>query len=451
VPRIAPLPGIHYPIDRFGTDVVPDRVRTSDDDEAAPSRLADLTDLVCPPYDVISDAQRQELLARDARNAVRLEYSAEPDSHAAAAGTLAAWLEDGTLERRADPAAYYYRHGTTSAPDDLTVEGIVVRVQLEPWGDGVRPHEHTMPGPKADRLALLHATGTQLSPILAVYFDRSERYHHVMGRAWSDEWRARDGDGILHQLTAIEADDRLIGYLAKQTLFIADGHHRYETALAYQAEIRADPRWADAPPGSLAADWIMMMLVNAELAELEIRPTHRLLLDVDPEALRALVAGDDPLFEAIPMAPVDLAAALEDRRHDETPVFGLVLAGDDGHLLVGDPDGLADRLRRERMSAAVRGLDLAALHVAVLGDRLGISEADVAAGTRLAYTRDEADARERVARGEAAAAILVRPTPLEQLAEVASAGDVMPQKSTYFYPKLLTGMVFNPVSDPVED
>jgi uncharacterized protein (DUF1015 family) len=451
VPRIAPLPGIHYPIERFGTDAVPDRVRTPDDEEAAPTRLADLTDLACPPYDVIGDAQRQALLARHERNAVRLEFSAEPDPHTAAAETLAAWLSDGTLARRREPAAYYYRHGTASAPDELTVEGIVVRVQLEPWGDGVRPHEHTMPGPKADRLALLHATRTQLSPILAVYFDRSERYHHVMGRAWDEEWRARDDDGILHQLTAIEADDRLIGYLAKQTLFIADGHHRYETALAYQAEIRADPRWADAPPGSLAADWIMMMLVNAELAELEIRPTHRLLLDADPEALRALVAGDDPLFEAIPLAPSELASALEERRHADTPAFGLVLPGDEGYLLLGDPDGLADRLRRERMSAAVRSLDLSALHVAVLGDQLGVTEADVAAGTRLAYTRDEADARERVARGEAAAAILVRPTPLEQLAEVASAGDVMPQKSTYFYPKLLTGMVFNPLSDIPED
>ena len=451
MPRIAPLPGIHYPIERFGTDAVPDRVRVPDDDEAAPPRLADLTDLVCPPYDLISDAQRRGLLGRHERNAVRLEFSAEPDPHAAAAETLAAWLADGTLARRADPAAYYYRHGTSSAPDELTVEGIVVRVQLEPWGEGVRPHEHTMPGPKADRLALLHATNTQLSPILSVYFDRSERYRHVMSRAWADEWRARDGDGILHQLAAIEADDRLIGYLAKQTLFIADGHHRYETALAHQEEVRADPRWADAPPGSLAADWIMMMLVNAELAELEIRPTHRLLLDADPDVLRALVAGDQPLFEAIPMAPIALADELEERRHGETPVFGLVLPGDEGYLLVGDPDGLADRLRRERMSAAVRALDLAALHVAVLGDRLGITEADVAGGTRLAYTRDEADARERVARGEAAAAILVRRTPLEQLAEVASAGDVMPQKSTYFYPKLLTGMVFNPVSDSQED
>ena len=447
MPRASALPGIHYALDRFGTDAVPERIRLPDDAEAPPPRIVDLTDLACPPYDVISDAQRHELLARNDLNAVRLEYSPEPDPHAAAATTLSTWLADGTLERRAEPTAYYYRHGTAVAPDDLTVEGVVVRVLLEPWGDGVRPHEHTMPGPKADRLALLRAARTQLSPILAVYFDRSERYRHVMSRAWSDEWRARDGEGILHQLVAIEPDDRLLGYLGRQTLFVADGHHRYETALAYQAEVRADARWADAALGTLPADWIMMMVVNAELTELEIRPTHRLLLDADADALRSLTAGDDALFEAIPIEPAELSAVLDERRHDETPAFGLVLPDDEGFLLVGDPDGLADRLRRERMSSAVRRLDLAALHVAVLGDRLGISEADVAAGTRLAYTRDEADARDRVARGEAAAAILVRPTPLDQLAEVASAGDVMPQKSTYFYPKLLTGMVFNPLED----
>ena len=451
MPRVAPFAGLHYSMGRFGSTAVPDRVRLPDDADASPARVADLSDVCCPPYDVIGDAQRAELLARHERNAVRLEYSSEPDPHTAAAEALASWTADGTLERREEPAAYYYRHTTPSAPDDPTVEGVLVRVLLEPWGDGIRPHEHTMPGPKADRLALLRSTRTQLSPILALYFDRSERYHHVMARAWSDEWRARDADGLLHQLAAVEADNRLLGYLGRQTLFIADGHHRYETALAYQAEVRADARWSAAEPGELAADWIMMLVVNAELTELEIRPTHRLLLEADADALQALAAGADPLFESVPVPPSTLAAALEERRFDDGPVFGLVLPGDEAFLLLGNADGLAERLRHERMSRAVRALDLAALHVVMLGDRLGISAADVAAGERLAYTRDEADARERVARGEARAAILVRPTRLEQLAEVASAGDVMPQKSTYFYPKLLTGLVFNPVSDLRED
>ncbi len=447
MPRVAPFRGLHYALDRFGVAAVPERVRLPEDADAPPARVADVSDLACPPYDVVDGEMRRELLARDGHNAIRLELSPEADPHAAAAEALTAWQAEGVLARRDEPAAYYYRHATAAEPDTLSVEGIVVRVLLEPWGDGVRPHEHTMPGPKADRLALLRATRTQLSPILSVYFDRSERYRHVMSRSWTDEWRARDADGLLHQLCAIEADDRLIGYLSRQTLFVADGHHRYETALAYQAEVRADPRWTDAPPGSLGADWMMMLLVNAELEELEIRPTHRLLLDADTEALRGLVAGDDPLWQALPVAPDRLDAALDERRHDDAPAFGLVLDGDDGFLLLGDPDGLADRLRRESMSRAVRELDLAALHVSVLGDRLGIGPDEVAAGTRLAYTRSEADARDRVARGEAAAAILVRPTRLEQLAAVASAGDVMPQKSTYFYPKLLTGMVFNPLED----
>ena len=447
MPPVAPFAGLHYALDHFGATDVPERVRLPEDDDAPPVRLADLTDLACPPYDVIDEGLRRSLLDRDDRNAVRLEYAPGPDPHGAAAAALKAWMAEGTIDRRHEPAAYYYRHATTEAPDDLTVEGIVVRVLLQPWGEGILPHEHTMPGPKADRLALLHATHTQLSPIMAVYFDRSERYHHVMSRAWSDEWRARDGDGILHQLCAIEPDDRLIGYLGRQELLIADGHHRYETALAYQAEVRADPRVRDAPPGGIAADWIMMMVVNAELSELEIRPTHRILLDADPETLRRLGAGEDPSFRAAPVAAGSIATALDERRDAEEPTFGLVLPDGEAALLIGDKERLADRLRQEPMSRAVRSLDLAALHVALLHDRLGISAGDIAGGRRVAYTRDEADALDRVARGEASAAILVRPTRMEQMAEVAGAGDVMPQKSTYFYPKLLTGMVFNPLED----
>jgi uncharacterized protein (DUF1015 family) len=445
MPRVAPFRGLHYAIDRFGGTSILPRVRTPEDDDAPPASVADVTDVVCPPYDVIGDELRRALLDRHDRNAVRLEYSAERDPHAAAAETLRSWLADGTIERRTEPAAYYYRHGTASAPDDLTVEGVVARVLLEPWGGGVRPHEHTMPGPKADRLALLHATRTQLSPILTVYFDRSQRYGHVMSRAWADEWRARDDDGLLHQLAAIEADDRLLGYLARQTLFVADGHHRYETALAYQREVRSDATAAEAAPGELAADWIMMQLVNAELADLEIRPTHRIVLDAEADALRAVLA--DAAFTAAEMPADALARALDDRRHDPDPAFGLALGGGEGHLLVGDRGALAARLRREPMSTAVQRLDLAALHVVVLGDLLGIGPDEVAAGNRLAYTRDAAEAIATVERGDAAAAILVRPTPIEQLADVANAGDVMPQKSTYFYPKLLTGMVFNPLED----
>ena len=445
MPLVRPFRGLAYALDRYSSAAIPARVRMPDDAETHPGRLADVTDLVSPPYDVIDEAQRAALAAHDPHNAVHLELAGGADPHSAAADALAAWQTDGTVAREPEPRFYYYGHARTETPDEPTVHGVLARVLLEPWGSGMRPHEHTMPGPKADRLALLHATRTQLSPILVTYLDRSERYRHVMSRAWSDEWRARDGDGLLHSVAAVEPDARMANFLSRQTLYVADGHHRYETALAYQAAVRSDPRWTDAPAAALEADWIMAVLVNAELEDLEIRPTHRLLLRADTDALRALVRDPGPGFTAEPVPTDELAAALDARRDGEAAAFGLVLGGDDGWLLVAEPDAAADRMRRERTSTAVRRLDLSLLHAALLDDRLGIGPAEVAAGEHLAYTRSETDALARVRSGEVSAAILVRPTRLDQLADVANAGDVMPQKSTYFYPKLLTGMAFHPL------
>jgi uncharacterized protein (DUF1015 family) len=446
MPPVRPLPAIGYALDRFGSARIPERVRLVGETGDHPGRMADLTDLACPPYDVITPEQQRALEARDPHNAVRLELSGARDPHAAAAATLATWRGDGTLARPTAPAFYYYGHARADVPDDPVVQGILARVLLEPYGDGVRAHEHTMPGPKADRLALLRATRTQLSPILAVYFDGSERYRHVMSRSWSDEWRARDDDGLLHTLAAVEPDERMTGFLSRQRLFIADGHHRYETALAYQAEVRADPRLAGTPPGALGADWIMMVLVNAELEELEIRATHRLIQGVDADALRALAAEPNPIFQALPVAPALLAERLAQTDGGATPAFGLVLPGDEGFLLVADAEALADRMRREPVSTAVGRLDAAALNTAILGDRLGLDPV-AEAGERILYTKEPADALAQVRSGAAQAAFLLRPTALDQLAAVAMAGDVMPQKSTYFYPKLLTGLAFYSLED----
>src|SRR5688572_4497362 len=314
MPPVRAFRGIEYSLDRFAAAAVPDRIRLPEEPPlAAGRRVADLSDLVCPPYDVISPEERSALMARHERNAVRLELPDDPDPHGAAAATLAAWLADGTLVRGDEERVYYYAHATRRRPDAPAVHGVLARLQLEPFGSEVRAHEHTMPGPKAERLAHLRATRTQVSPILAVYFDRSDRYRHVMSRAWAEEWRARDRDGLLHAVAAIEPDARLLGYLSRQRIYIADGHHRYETALAYQAEVRTNPRWADAPAGSRAADWIMVVLVNADLEELEILATHRLLLGTDAEALRGLVDGD-PMWQAIPVGPEALGARLAELR-----------------------------------------------------------------------------------------------------------------------------------------
>ena len=439
--------GLTYSSDRYSGATIPARVRLVDEADRHPGRLVDVTDVVCPPYDVIAEPQRTELLERDHRNAVRLEWSAAPDPYAAAAGALEAWRADGTLELAPSPSVYYYSHAVASSPDDPTVQGVVVRVLLEPWGKRVRPHERTMPGPKKDRLALLRSTATQLSPILAVYFDRSERYRHVMARPWSTEWRARDGDGLLHQLAAVEPDERLLKYLARQQLFIADGHHRYETALAYRDEVRSKPEHRFAPDGSLAADWVMAVLVNAELEELEIRATHRMLRGVDGDRLTALTERAAERWEVEAMAAEHVASRLAELAGDERPVIGLVEPEGRASVLIGRADELADRMRLERTSTAVRRLDLAVLHAAIFRDLLEIDVSAEAAGDRILYTKSAAEAVERASEGDVQAAFLVRPTRIDQLAAVARAGDVMPQKSTYFYPKLLTGMVFNPLEE----
>ena len=209
----------------------------------------------------------------------------------------------------------------------------------------------------------------------------------------------------------------------------------------------ADPAWADAEPGSLAADWIMAVLVNAEREELEIQATHRLIREADDDALRSLVRDPGPIWQAIPVAPDELAGRLDAAGERRAAGLRAGAARRRGVPAGWRRRGDADRMRREPMGAAVRGLDLAILQATILEDRLGIDAAAIATGDALAYTRSEADAIRAVASGEAKAAILVRPTRLEQLAAVASAGDVMPQKSTYFYPKLLTGLVFYPLED----
>ncbi|HEY7525865.1 MAG TPA: DUF1015 domain-containing protein [Candidatus Limnocylindria bacterium] len=446
MPPVRAFRPITYAPQRFASPEVAARIRLPDEPGARPGAgraVSDLTEVVCPPYDVIDEPLRERLLARDPHNAVRLEFPPGEDPHHAAAAALRDWLTDGTLARRPAAAVYYYAFATADMPDEPTVPGVLAQVLLEPYGGDVRAHEHTMPGPKADRLAHLQATRTQVSPILAIYFDASERYRHVMGRAWTDEWRARDEDGLLHTAGEVEADDRLLGYLSRQRLYIADGHHRYETALAYQAEVRANPALAGAAPGELAADWVMMVLVNAELEELRVLPTHRLLRRVDAEALERLARGEVDPWRSGALAEEELLTVLG--QGDAEPVFGLLLPGGRSFVLRIGREAAGERMRRERVSTAVAKLDLAVLQAALLDDVLTIGSADVAAGERLTYTRSATEARSAVEAGEVQAAILVRPTSLEQIAAVASAGDVMPQKSTYFYPKLLTGMAFNPL------
>jgi uncharacterized protein (DUF1015 family) len=216
MPPVRPLRGLGYALDRYGSRDIPERVRQPGEAAEHSGRIADLTDVVSPPYDVIGNSQRSVLLARDPHNAVRLELSAETAPHRAAAEALAAWRTDGTLVRRSKAALYTYRYPSPDDPSGPGVRGILSRIRLEPWGPTIRPHEHTMPGPKAERLGLLRATNTQLSPILVLYTDATPRTDAAFAQPAFDEWRARDGDGLLHSAAGIEHDAGLATYLSRR-------------------------------------------------------------------------------------------------------------------------------------------------------------------------------------------------------------------------------------------
>jgi uncharacterized protein (DUF1015 family) len=336
---------------------------------------------VAPPYDVISPAEREELAARSPHNVVRLTL---PESEDEAAATLAAWRRDGVLVE--EPAAVWLLAQDYVGPDGVsrTRSGVLASLRVEPYEHRVvLPHERTHAGPKEGRLRLLRATNVQLEPILLLHDgppalvtpDRPPDLAVTGARLWRLEG----------------AGEAVAAFFADRQLLIADGHHRYETALAFAAE-RGTPEAARLP----------VVLVATQDPGLEIFPTHRVFshrLDVSPEPR----ADAESAFHELAGLPYDRSAAVI----RENGGVG-VLRGAEGELDVE----LVDRFGHEG----------------------------------IAYTPDWRDAVGRVDRGEAAAAALLRPTRIEDVFAVARRGDVMPQKSTYFFPKLLTGLLFHPVA-----
>jgi uncharacterized protein (DUF1015 family) len=384
--------------------------------------------LVAPPYDVISEAQRRELLARSPHNAVRLELPEEP--YEAVADVIARWIDDGVLGRPERPGVVAWTQAFDQDGHRRERRTLLGTVRLEPYeARVVRPHERTHSGPKEDRLRLYRAVRTHVSPVFGLYPDPE-------GAAWAaagvtgepEAVFTSDGGTVEHRVWWIDDPGRLAAVaeaLRERWILIADGHHRYETALAYQAERRAQ----DGDDGEHAYDGVLMGLTALDDPGLVVLPTHRVLTRW-PE-------GGASRLHARPVADLDallaaLAGAPEDR-----PAIGLVTPGGMS-LLTGD---LADGL------GAGDRLDVAVLEREVLIPDLGADQARLAHDGLLTYTKDAAEAAALVASGEAAAAFVLRPIPKAAVAAVAEAGDTMPQKSTYFAPKLLTGVAFHSLVD----
>jgi uncharacterized protein (DUF1015 family) len=416
-------------------DVQPLRALHYDQAVAGP-----LQDLVAPPYDVIDPPQRAALQALSPHNVVAIDLPEGDDPYAAAAATLEQWMAEGAVVRDAESALWALVQDYT-APDGrrLTRKGFLARVRIEDYGAGrIRPHERTHPGPKEDRLRLTRATRANLSPIFSLYSDPSGAAWnalepHLAGAPWGE---AIDDDGTVHRLHRVTdpgAHDAVHDALAGAELLIADGHHRYETARVYAEEIggEGDHRY------------VLMCLVALEDEGLTVFPTHRLVRGTTSATQEALATTAREHFDIAP-------STLEDLAPPES----------DGPLVIGYLDSFLKqpyRLTLKSQASAdealagmpepYRRLDTAILEALLLMGPLGLTEHDIEELDGFGYARSVADGIELVTSGRYDLGFFLRPTPVSQVREVAAAGVSMPPKSTYFFPKVITGMLFNPLDD----
>lgn len=424
-----------------------------------PETVGDVGLVVAPPYDVIGADLHRDLLARHPCNSVRLdlpvgEPGEDPDErYRRAARTLTAWRSDGTLRKDPRPSVYVYEQAYRVPGTDVerTQRGFFARLRIEPFGHGssVLPHERTLSAPKEDRYRLLRATGINTSPVVGLYEDADRAAPPALAAAIAGPVAAdvTDGDGVRHRLWVVPDDGQgspaatLIAAAAAGPVFIADGHHRYETALRYRDERRKGS--AEQDP---AFDFLLMLFLDAA-APLTVLPTHRVVRGLGEDGIAALVARLPELFAVTEMPAPELVARFE-------AAGGL--AGGEGQFGLRTRGGAwLLKARREAFAplaiGGTQGTAVEALDVSLFGSALerlaGIDGAAVAGGGRITYSKSAAEAATLVEQrvDGADAAFLLEPTPVASILAVARDGDVMPQKSTYFYPKALTGLVLNPL------
>ncbi len=425
MPRVEPLRALHYD----------------------PAVAGPLQQLAAPPYDVIDADQRAELQARSPYNVVAIDLPEDPDGgdrYDHAAKLLSAWRDDGAVVLDDEPAIWALVQDYT-APDGrrLTRNGFFARVRIEDYGPGaIRPHERTHPGPKADRLSLTQATKANLSPIFSLYSDPHLEAWNALAPATTNEepfGDITDDDDTRNRLWRV-TDADVIATVTQATseaeLLIADGHHRYETARVYADEIG----------GEGAHRYVLMCLVALQDEGLTVFPTHRLVdgLMGDGPKIEALTATLKRCFDIEEIAVDDLVPPGE---VDGTIQLGYM----DSHFkrafrLTLKDQAIADEALAD-MPEPYRRLDTAVLEALVLKGPLDLTEDDISHLHGLGYARSFEEARELIESGTFDAGFFLRGIPVDQIQAIAAAGVNMPPKSTYFFPKVPTGLLFNPLTD----
>ncbi len=405
----------------------------------------DIQELTCPPYDIISGEQRQAYIAANPYNVIRLELPKGEDPYKEAGQVLSQWLQQEILKTDMDPGLYIYEQEFLSQVDrgeTKRLRGLIARVRLEEFAAGVvLPHEETLSKAKEDRFQLMQATHCNFSQIYSLYQDENhvtrQRLDHL---AQGIPPRYAFSDGLVTHRLWVVNDPAAIAALqedmAGRKLYIADGHHRYETALNYRNHLRDQGVYC---PG---ADFVMMLLADMADPGLVVFPTHRLVRGLDSFHSPNLLSACEEWFAVTEASSRESTqAALNQAYAQGQHAFGY-FDGQGWHCLT-----LRDIAPLEAIlpakSPAYRQLDVTILHSLILERLLGIDKENMARQLNLTYTRSGEEAEHSVSAGESNCCFLLNPTRVDEIGAVAGCGEKMPQKSTYFYPKVITGLVMN--------
>lgn len=421
-------------------------------------KFRDLAKVVAPPYDVISGAEQEKLYKKSPHNFVRLDLSQEKDSYEAVAQTFEEWQAEGILERDDQRAIYFLsQRFKLKSGEQKERLGFFALTELQDFADGdIRPHEKTHDAPKADRLKLMLACHAQLSPIFALYAQPKQTANRILALAvegvapWIEVEQENGDHCRLWRITDAAVIGKVTEEMRALKLLIADGHHRYEATLQYRDQLRRERgQWS----GREAFNYIMAYFANLNDDNVIILPTHRLVRGYAHKPFLELEEALQTYFyvEQHPKTPEGKASFLK-----------ALKAAAKKHRVVGasfkrDPRYLILRLKNKRimqrlakdLSAPLRELDVSTLHLLILEHILGLTREQQETGGNLDYTQDEDAVLQRLEKEDFQAAFLLNAPKAEEILSIAAGGEKMPQKSTYFYPKLSSGLIVNKI-DPEE-
>lgn len=426
------------------------------------AKAGSIADLVCPPYDIISPADRQELYRKSPYNVIRLEYGLESpgdteddNRYTRSAAHLDEWFNTDILRQGGVPAFYIYDMEYKIGEDIKKLRGFISLVRIEDYDSGiVKPHETTLSGPKTDRLNLLRACKASFSQIFSLFSDPQGTISEILGKAaGKPEMEVKNSDGVIHRLWSLTDKhdiEAVAREMADKAFFIADGHHRYDTALNYRTERR---KAAGSFSGEESYNYVAMFLARLEDPGLTILPAHRALFNLINFNPRKFEDDLNRYFN-IERIDFDRKSETKDRRTildtmahraDHAHVFGMRVKNEHSYYLLtlrneADMDALLPG-----KSPAYRRLDVSILHHLIIDTLLGIKMETHKLGLNIEYIKEAEEADKRVHDGAADIVFFMNPTKVQEVREVAAAGERMPQKATYFYPKLLTGLVMNKI------